>query len=423
MPEQATRRLLAAAALGVAAVLVAVVVASSGQDGRRVTAVFQQAYGLVKGGQVLIGGAHVGEITAVGLGPDGLPRVAMRLDKGVRLHTGARADLRQLSNSGQLNRYVLLDPGHGRVLDDGALIPSDQTAGPVELDQVLGTLTPRTRADVRAVLGSFDDATDDLAPAFRAGLRHSADALQETAGTLAAVTRDTAALRLMVSQGAQVSSTLAQERPALGGTVDELSGLLTATARRERELGTGLSRLPAGLRGPRQALDRLHAALPTLEGLLRAAAPASRELQPTATQLAPILRSARPALDQVAALAREAPPRLRAVRPLLGTLRTSLGKMVPTLRYALPVLDYVRVYTPDITGLIANWASTNSTYDASGHGARILASSSAPPTTPQPTSSGAAGYLEAPYLRLPGSAGDDPWLDYTASFLAPEKDR
>jgi hypothetical protein len=97
--------------------------------------------------------------------------------------------------------------------------------------------------------------------------------------------------------------------------------------------------------------------------------------------------------------------------------------LAPVLRYSLPVLDYVRVYTPDIMGLIANWSGTNSTYDAAGHGARILASSAAPPTTAQPASSGAPGYLEPPFLRGPGSAGGDPWRNYASSFLSPRWDR
>ncbi|MEA2637831.1 MAG: phospholipid/cholesterol/gamma-HCH transport system substrate-binding protein, partial [Chloroflexota bacterium] len=259
------QRFVPLAALGLALVAVAIILASSSGGGERVTAVFQQAYGLVDGGEATIAGIPVGSIDKIALGSDGLPHVTMQLDGGVRLHEGVRADLRELSNSGELNRYVLLeDPGRGPELPDGAEIPSTQTAEPVEIDQVLNTLDPPTRAAVRSVLGGLDSATVGLAPAFRAALQHSADAFDETAGMLQEVTYDRSALRTMVSSGAAVSGALANARPALAATVDQLSALLSETAARQGALGETIARLPAGLRQPGRALDRLRVALPTL---------------------------------------------------------------------------------------------------------------------------------------------------------------
>jgi phospholipid/cholesterol/gamma-HCH transport system substrate-binding protein len=417
------RRLIPLASLAVAVLAFAIVV-TQGASGMRVTAVFQQAYGLVPGGQVMIAGVQAGTIDSVTLSSDGLPHVAMRLDSGVVLHRGVWAELREISNSGELNRYVLLaDPGRGPVLPDGAVIPSTQTAEPVEIDQLLNTLDPRTRAAVRGVLASFDSSTVNLGAAFRAALRHSADAFDQTAGVLHEVTFDGHALRTLVGSGAEVWATLAAQRPALAATVEQLSELLSETAQHQRSLNTAIALLPAGLREPRLALDRLRQAVPTLNRFITAAAPAVDQLRPTAAELAPVLRAARPAVDELAALTRSAPAALHRLGPLLPALYSTLVRIEPVLRLAMPVLDLVRVYTPDIAGLIANWASTNSSYDASGHGARILGSSAPPPATSQSPASGAPGFIPPPFLRLPGAAGGDPWRGYAASFLAAAKDR
>lgn len=400
------------------------VIAKGGSDGQRVSAVFQQAYGLVKGGEVVAGGVHVGSITSVDLGADGLPRVAMELDEGVQLREGARADLRQLSNSGELNRYVLLELGRGAPLRDDAEIASTQTAQPVEVDELLSTLEPRTRSDLREVLASLDRGTVDLAPAFTASLRNSAEALRETSGVLAQVTQDGDALETLVGQGANLSTALRHERPALGATVEELSGFLQTTARRQNDLSAAIERLPAGLRDPRLALERLRGAVPELERLVRVAGPAAGELEPTLRQLIPALPPARRTLSETAALARRSPADLRALERLLPVAESTLKRLTPTLRASLPILDYVRAYTPDFTGLVASWSAMNSSFDAVGHVTRIFSTvGSPPPNTPRPATSGAPGYLLPPYVRAPGSVGGDPWADYESSFLSPAEDR
>ena len=98
--------LIAAIALGVVALAVVALIARPQSRGYEVTAVFEQANGLVTGGRVWAGGAVVGDVSQIRLGADGLPRVRMRIDEGYALHRGATADLRLMSNSGELNRAI-----------------------------------------------------------------------------------------------------------------------------------------------------------------------------------------------------------------------------------------------------------------------------------------------------------------------------
>ncbi|HEX6388648.1 MAG TPA: MlaD family protein, partial [Solirubrobacteraceae bacterium] len=245
-------RVAATAALLVA-VAVAVVLLWPGGGRYHVTAVFEQAQGLVAGNDVWAGGKIVGEIDEVRLGADGLPRVRMAVDDDYALRAGARADLRLLSNSGELNRIVVLTAGAGARLRDGATIPSRQTDQPVELDDVLDTFAPRMRADVRGVLARLDGSTRGLDEAFDASLRDSAGALAESAALLRATTADGAALRALVDRGGSAAAAFARNRDALGATVEELEGLFAATAPRTAQLRAAVRALPGGLRGPRRA--------------------------------------------------------------------------------------------------------------------------------------------------------------------------
>lgn len=410
-------RVAATAALLVA-VAVAVVLLWPGGGRYHVTAVFEQAQGLVAGNDVWAGGKIVGEIDEVRLGADGLPRVRMAVDHDYALRAGARADLRLLSNSGELNRIVVLTAGAGARLRDGATIPSRQTDQPVELDDVLDTFAPRMRADVRGVLARLDGSTRGLDEAFDASLRDSAGALAESAALLRATTADGAALRALVDRGASAAAAFARNRDALGATVEELEGLFAATAPRAAQLRAAVRALPGGLRGPRRALDELRATIGPLRRLVDAAAPATPALVPTSRALDRALGAGTPTLVSLARTARAAPPQLRALGTLLRRVEPAMRTLTPALNEGLGALDVTRVYTPEITAFLANWSGMSVSYDASGSAIRILPAGQMPPNHEISPDTWGPGYIPAPYLRTPGALVNEPWKDFRTSYLS-----
>jgi phospholipid/cholesterol/gamma-HCH transport system substrate-binding protein len=410
--------LIAAAALLIVAISVIAVISRPGSGGYRVTAVFEQAHGLVTGGRVWAGGAVVGEISKIRLGPDGLPRVQMRIDDGYVLHRGATADLRLMSNSGELNRAIMLTSGAGARLGDGAVIPSTQTDQPVELDDALATFTPRMRADLRSVLAELDAGTSGLDGAFRAGLRESSGAFAETAALLRATDRDGAALRTLVTQGRQVSSALAAGRAQLGASVDGLSGLASRVAANGRRLRASVPAIPPAVASARSALDELRRPAPVARRLMDASRPAVAQLVPTSRVLEPTLTAAQPTLADLAATVHSAPRDLKALTPLLREAAPTLTTLGPLLHDVLPVLDLTRVYTPELAGFLSNWTDIASTYDAAGHGVRMMNTAARPPDKVASPDRADAGYIDSPYVRTPGALADEPWSDYRKSFLS-----
>ncbi|AXB43946.1 MCE family protein [Amycolatopsis albispora] len=107
--------------------------------GTRITAYFEKTVGLYAGSAVRVLGVPVGEITEVT--PQGaVVRVEMRVDGGVQIPEGAGAVV--VAPSLVSDRYVQLTPAYdeGPELASGAVIGTDRTATPAELDDLYGSL-------------------------------------------------------------------------------------------------------------------------------------------------------------------------------------------------------------------------------------------------------------------------------------------
>lgn len=410
-------RLVALAALAVAAVLVAVLLLRAGSGTYEVDVVVQAARGVPTGAEVKAGGVHVGEVKDIDLGPGGNPRLRLRISDEYRLRRTATADVRLFSNSGKLNRYVQLEAGRGPLLADGATIDLARTDQPVEFDQAIAGLTPKTRADVRAVFANLDAGTRGRGPDIDRALRHSGEALMETADLLDDLSSDGAALRGLFRDGKRTMAALNRSPGELQRFADRLAGLLATTAGRQQQLARTARLLGPGLRGPREALARLDRSIGDLRALVKDGRPAVRELVPLARDLRPALAAARPALREARRFTREAPADLRALGPLLRSAPPILERLTRTLDLSNPMLDHLRSRAPDLFSAVGLWADMSANYDANGHAARALVLLNEAPANELKPDEFGPGYLPRPFDRIPGSLHNEPWRDYTDSFV------
>jgi phospholipid/cholesterol/gamma-HCH transport system substrate-binding protein len=412
-PPAKTAGLLAILALAAGALLLW----SRGPARYHVTAVFGDVRGLVKGADVRAGGLTVGRVDAIRLGRDGLPRVRLAVDRSYPLRQGARAVLRVASMSSEWGSYVSLTSGGGRVLADGAVLGRRSTSSPVQADQAIQALDPRTRSELHTVLARVDQGTAARGPDIARTLSHAGRALGQVGGLAGDVSADGAALRSLVADTGTLAGGLASKPDRLGASVDSTAALVHITAGRETELRDTLAALPAALAQAGGALSAGDRAIVPLRSLATAARPGLPQLASTANELRPLARAARPTFENAAALVRRAPTDLRALAPLLRDAQPVLAELTPTLRKAGPMLDQARVRLPDAFSFFSNWADFTSNYDANGHAARV--GIVLPPASTRrlaPDSDG-AGQLALPYLRTPGSLEGDPWCDYAKSFV------
>ncbi|GAA4000802.1 MCE family protein [Allokutzneria multivorans] len=219
--------------------------------GKRVTAYFSAGVGIYAGGDVRVLGVRVGEIVKVE--PQGrVVKVDFLVDDDVDVPATAQALV--VNPAVVSDRYVQLAPAYtgGDKLGDGAVIPRERTATPVELDEVYASLDKLTTAlgpkgaNANGALSDLLDtaarnldgngqklgdtirnlgaATETLSGS-RQDLFGTVDGLQKFTSMLSA---NDGQVRRFTDQLADVSKLLAEERQNLGASLRELASALTA---------------------------------------------------------------------------------------------------------------------------------------------------------------------------------------------------
>ena len=223
----------------------------------RVTAFFKQTVGLYPGSSVRILGIAVGTIDDVVPLGDRV-KVTMSLDD--QYAVPANADAIVLAPSLVSDRYVQFSPVYngGPKMKDGASVPLERTATPVELDSVYGALS-----DLSSSLGpngvNKNGALSDLVDVGAANLKGNGEALNHT-----------------LTGFSQAVQTLAKHRDDLFSSLDNLQVFTSALASIDAQVGqfnTNLAAVSEQLAGERKdlaaAIALLSKALGDVAGFVR----------------------------------------------------------------------------------------------------------------------------------------------------------
>jgi virulence factor Mce-like protein len=273
-----------------------------------VRAAFASANDLRPGSPVRIAGVEVGKVVSVerlragGAGA----LVTMRIAKeGRPLHADATAKIRpRIFLEG--NFFVDMTSGSPSApeLEDGDTIPVNQTATPVQLDQVLTSLQSDTREDLRTLLDEYGTALEGKGaagynrsigwwkPAYRDSAIVGSALLGQEQHDLSGYVRDAGA----------TAAALDRDGERLKALVTDFRITAGAFAREQQSLRSALGELPRTLHAAQPALLALDDAFPPLRQL--------------AVDLLPGVRSSVPAID--------------ASLPFVSELRGLVGK--PELR-------------------------------------------------------------------------------------------
>jgi virulence factor Mce-like protein len=184
----------------------------------RVTAWFTQTVGLYPGSDVRVLGIPIGSVTDVVPQGDRV-RVSMLIDDDYDIP--AKADAVVLAPSLVSDRYVQFAPVYdgGEKMKDGAKVPLERTATPVELDQVYGALD-----ELSAALGpngaNKNGALSDLVDVGAANLDGNGAALNRT-----------------LKGFSQAMETLSDHRDDLFSSLDNLQTFTSALATIDAQVG------------------------------------------------------------------------------------------------------------------------------------------------------------------------------------------
>jgi phospholipid/cholesterol/gamma-HCH transport system substrate-binding protein len=302
---------VAALVLAVLLVVALAVVLWPGQADRRGTAYFSRAVGLYQGSDVRVLGVRVGTVDKVTPQGDRV-RVDFSYKPSVKIPASARAAL--VAPSVVSDRYVQLTPAYtgGPVLADGAQIPLDRTATPVELDQIFQSLD-----DVSVALGpkgaNKDGALSRLLDVGAANLKGNGQAINSSVNDVSAAV-----------------GTLAGSSGDLFGTVKNLQQLTSALAASDQQVqafNTDLEGVADQLSGERQnlsdALTNLSTALSQVAGFVKQNRASLQTDLDSLAQVTGVLQHQQAALAQILDDAPVAVANLqKAYNPTSGTLDT-----------------------------------------------------------------------------------------------------
>jgi phospholipid/cholesterol/gamma-HCH transport system substrate-binding protein len=307
-----------ALAVALAVVAAAVIVAWPGNDTKKVTAYFARTVGIYPGSDVRVLGVKVGEVKDVT--PQGKRvRVLLELPADRRIPAGAEAAI--INSSVVSDRYVQLLPVYrkGPVMPDGAVIPQNRTAEPVELDRVYDSLHMTSEA-----LGP-KGANKDGSLSRLLGV--SADNLDGQGKNL----------NQMVEDLSEAVTTLSDGRTDLFGTVRNLqvfTAALAADDKSVRSFNTSLAKVAEQLAGEREdlaaALKNLGTALGDVSHFVKRNKKSLTSNVAGLSRVTKVLVTQRAALEELLEVAPTGMSNLNnAYNPAAGTLDTRNNAQQP----------------------------------------------------------------------------------------------
>ena len=310
--------------------------------GYRLKANFTSSNQLVPGfSPVRIAGVTVGKVTGVSDGPGDLTQVEMELkDTALPLHSDARVRIRpRLFLEGGF--YVELRPGSpsAPVLDDGSVLPEQQTATPVQLHQILAVFEQDTLGDLKSIVKELDTG---LANGGAEGLGRAVVAFGPVLRDTAIFTEAARGTRPHdVSEGiaatSRITQALASREADLRGLVRNLNVTTTALASRDAELAASIQQIDALIREAPATLESLERAEPSAIRLIDA-------LRPSLQVAPPILDDTAATLAQLRGLTSpaELPALLDALAPTLRGLPELQDRLNVLFELVTPVMDCLR---------------------------------------------------------------------------------
>lgn len=422
-------RVAASVALGLAVVLVAVIVLSSGTS-YQVRLLFADAGGLVSGDGVLIGPAQVGTVRSIGLTRSGQAAITVSLDADAApLHTGTVARIAENGLAGIASHYVTLEPGPlgNATIPSGATLTQAHTYSEVALDQLFNTFDPLTRAGIRNVIRGEADAIRGRGIQANRTLRYLAPALLSTSEVTAELARSEPAFDALLVQGARTMRALGSRSAELTQLVAGAEQTTGALAQQASALRAALALLPSALTRSTTTFAGLRSTLDALDPLVAAAKPATVHLTAFSAALRRLATTSLPALTELAGLIHNPSGGGDLTKLLQGTpalariASVTFPQIIRELDQSQPQLDYLREYTPDVIAALTNLAQASATYDANGHYTRTqpffgaFGLNSNNQLTPRPPSARYDG-LQTVHGRCPGSA-----VQPTPDGSAPER--
>lgn len=335
---------------------------------------FVNAGGLVEGGRVQIAGRPVGRISRIELSKNGLAKVRLQFgsDQPRPLRAGTRATIRAVGQAGLTNRFVDIAPGpsSGAPLEDGAMLPTQQTQSIVPLDSFFNAFGPKQRADLQRLVINSSEIYAGAGSRYVSDMLAKLDpALGELSGLSQELANNNGAIGQLVEQGREAASAVASRSDDLTRSVRDTATGLAAIADEQDALVSSLEQLPPVLRIGRRALARTSPALRTLRPAFRAVADVERPLSGLLTRLSRTLPRGGAVAERLRVQLPQLNRSLSGLRKIDKPSAEAMKSLGPAMRELRPIVEGLRYYGTDVVlgTLAALFGVVSAEYDATGH--------------------------------------------------------
>lgn len=366
-----------AAALAVAVVVVLVIVLTGGSKPYIVHARFADAGQLVKGGLVEVGGVKIGSIKKIEI-VDGQADVEMSITDQdfAPFRRGTTARIRSVGQATITNRYVAINPAPDDAPDmgDGSTLAATDTNGIVDLDAILSSVDPKTRANLRGLFANGAAIyAGSGAPKFNAMLAKLNPSLAQVNELTGELAQDRAAVGRLARTGATTAKAVAERSPQLQQAITGSATAFRAIADQRTALASALDRAPG-------TLDLAGRVLRNAAGTATSLRPTLRAVPASQARLRLLLRRAPKALNRLAPVVDDTRRLLPAVNrtldglPPLETDAVGGAKALqPAMKGLIPIFEGVRYYGSDFfLGVVNGLVSLSSgSYNSQGHYLKI----------------------------------------------------
>jgi phospholipid/cholesterol/gamma-HCH transport system substrate-binding protein len=336
-------------------------------EGYRVQVGFPSATQLAQEADVRISGVRVGKVkTKEPNEQTGLTDTELEIDsRYAPIPKDTRAILRQKSLLGET--YVELSPGSSSsgIIQDGGQLPAGQVADTVELDEILRSFDPETRARFTTWFDQAGIAAKGNAEALNDALALLTPFAEDTDQVLKVLRQQSDSTRRFVRDTGYVFDALTERKGQLRDLIRNSNRTWEAIASRDEQFADTFRVFPTFLREGRATTERLTQFAENTNPLIDQLRPAARELSPTLVDLdalAPDLKGLFVDLDPLVRVSKEGLP---ATGEVLDNTRPLLARLDPWLRNLTPIVDYLGFYRREIVAFFANDAAATQATEGS----------------------------------------------------------
>jgi virulence factor Mce-like protein len=340
--KRALLTLLLVAGIGVA--WIAATGAGSDPDKGKYWVQFDNAFGLIQGGDLKVAGVRAGKITDIKL--DKRTKHALigfKIDNNGfgSLRSDVFCESRPQSLIGEY--FVDCLPGTAKQeLKPGAVIPVSHTASTVAPDLVNDILRRPYRERLSVIIGSLGAGVAGNAENLNAAIRRASPALRETDKVLATLGAQNRILGDLTVNADKVIGDLAGNRKDVGRFVTEAKQTAQASAERRGDIAAGFRELPGFLEELQPTMKALGQVADDQGSALHNLDASSQQLTSFFDQLGPFADASRPAFRSLGKASKTGDRAVRAAPPViaqLGAFSSGTPELSKNLSIVLQHLD------------------------------------------------------------------------------------